>query len=628
MYLEDKMKAIKKYEAILSALICLFLIIFPFITGFHVEELSGLAEEYFAKKSGYQIDLFQYWKEIVLAVFSVFLLILTVLGAALSVIIEEKIPERYRMSRGVAVLIMAFLLLNILSCIFSEYSEYSFWGLFLDYEGLTAITGYVILFAAGYFLLGTERGMKMLLTSVRILALLLVIGCCAECVSGPAFNAEGIARALTPDRYGHLLEEVFLDYHGSVSLTFSNPGYFGGFCALLFPVLYGRGITDDKKYLTVCDGVLAGGLLFCLVMSGSSGAVYAAAVSAAVETPVLIYRKRSRGKYWSILACLAGAGLIALLMGRTQIMDGEGMAERVGGSVVNPQYEEGDDVFRVDRIRIEDGIVVVDSGERRLEVQVLSDTSDMTLDDICFRDGNGECIPVETDMLEGARLVGKYEAVRVALEDRILSIDFGYQDPLEFYCLDGMLKYISFNGDFLDTIPQPEMEDLSFLYPLFTGRGYIWASSLPLVGECLLLGKGIGSFPFCYPQSEAAGMLNVHGSADYCIEIAHSWYLQTVINSGVISLLCILGLFFIHFKEGVKVYLKKEENGDASQENVKNIGIGLFFGILAFQIAGIVNNSTVTTGPGFWLLFGAGMGFLFHVRNCSKRSNGLPEKKF
>ena len=115
---------------------------------------------------------------------------------------------------------------------------------------------------------------------------------------------------------------------------------------------------------------------------------------------------------------------------------------------MNPQYEEGDDVFRVDRIRIEDGIVVVDSGERRLEVQVLSDTSDMTLDDICFRDGNGECIPVETDMLEGARLAGKYEAVRVALEDRILSIDFGYQDPLEFYCLDGMLKYISFNGTF------------------------------------------------------------------------------------------------------------------------------------------------------------------------------------
>lgn len=52
------------------------------------------------------------------------------------------------------------------------------------------------------------------------------------------------------------------------------------------------------------------------------------------------------------------------------------------------------------------------------------------------------------------------------------------------------------------------------------------------------------------------------------------------------------------------------------------------FGIIAFQITGIVNNSTVATGSVFWMLFGAGMGFLFHIRNCSKRSNGLRENRF
>lgn len=52
------------------------------------------------------------------------------------------------------------------------------------------------------------------------------------------------------------------------------------------------------------------------------------------------------------------------------------------------------------------------------------------------------------------------------------------------------------------------------------------------------------------------------------------------------------------------------------------------FGIIAFQITGIVNNSNVATGPVFWMLFGAGMGFLFHIRNCSKRSNGLRENRF
>ncbi|MBM6752137.1 hypothetical protein H6A65_11620 [Mediterraneibacter glycyrrhizinilyticus] len=92
----------------------------------------------------------------------------------------------------------------------------------------------------------------------------------------------------------HLLSDVFLDYSGKLSLTFSNPGYFGGFCALLFPILYGRALNGEKRYMCVLDGVLTGGLLFCLIMSGSSGALYAAAAATAAETVFLIVRKKRR----------------------------------------------------------------------------------------------------------------------------------------------------------------------------------------------------------------------------------------------------------------------------------------------------------------------------------------------
>ena len=47
-------------------------------------------------------------------------------------------------------------------------------------------------------------------------------------------------------------------------------------------------------------------------------------------------------------------------------------------------------------------------------------------------------------------------------------------------------------------------------------------------------------------------MLNVHGSADYCIEQAHSWYLQTAVSSGILSLFCMLYVFFTAFKKGIK----------------------------------------------------------------------------
>ena len=106
--------------------------------------------------------------------------------------------------------------------------------------------------------------------------------------------------------------------------------------------------------------------------------------------------------------------------------------------------------------------------------------------------------------------------------------------------------------------------------------------------DTMLLGKGIGAFPFVYPQSEVAGMLNVHGSADYCIEQAHSWYLQTAVSSGILSLFCMLYVFFTAFKKGIK-----EKKPDV-----------FFWGIMAYIITGLVNNSNVAAAPFFWLLLG------------------------
>ena len=96
----------------------------------------------------------------------------------------------------------------------------------------------------------------------------------------------------------------------------------------------------------------------------------------------------------------------------------------------------------------------------------------------------------------------------------------------------------------------------------------------------------------------------------------------------MIALICMLGLFLIHLVKGARLYWRRKEKWEAHPGDTEYIGMGLFFGLIAFQIAGIVNNSTVATGPEFWLLFGAGMGFLFHVRNCSKRSNDLKGKEF
>lgn len=612
------MKAIKRYEQFLAVLLGIFMVVCPFIMGFHVEKMSGMAELYFAKKSGYMTDIFQYCKEVALIVFSVLMVILTAAGAVISFVMEEKWPGRYRMDCLSGGLIGGFLILHIISCVLSVYPEYALMGLSLDYEGMAAIAGYCVLFAAGYFLLGNESGLKMVTVCVRVLALLLILGTCAECAFGPLFNLEPAARALTADRYEHLLENVYLDYNGNVSLTFANPGYYGGFCALLAPILFGCALTGKRRILALADAVLFGGLVFCIFMSGSTGALYGAAAALILETGLIVYRKRREVRYWALPAAAATGVLLFVILSGTELMEGESLAGRVGGSVVNSQYEEGDHVFKVERIWLEDGALTVATEENELNISVQGNGQDMTAEDFLFTDGEGQKIPFESG-LGGARLTGDYASVGVEVLGRTLSLDLGYQDPLEFHCDGEKLYYIDFNGSYLESIPQPQTDSLKGIYHLFTGRGYIWASSLPLVGQCLLLGKGVGTFPFYYPQSEVAGMLNVHGSADYCIEIAHSWYLQTAVNGGVLALLCMLGLFFVHLLRGWKAYV----TGNASGEAAKGVpdGTWLLFGLLAYQIVGIVNNSAVTVAPVFWLLFGCSM----HL--AAERSEGRRKER-
>ncbi len=590
------MTAVRRYENVLRIALCVFLICYPFITGFHVEELSGAARTYFAKESGYMVDIFQYYKELVLIGFAVVLLVLLILGAALSFISEERLPDRYRIRPYVLLLMGGFLILHILSCVFGKWPEYAFLGLSLDYEGMAAITGYVVLFIGGYILLGNEKGVSSALISIRVIAVLLIAGACLECAMGPFFNIGTVARALTPDSYEHLLENVYLDYQGSVSLTFSNPGYFGGFCAMILPVLYGMAVSGGKRLLRLFDGALAGGLFFCVIMSGSSGALYAVLITVLAETVFLVHGgKLKKCLLFIPMTAAIGMGLI-LLMGGSRIMSSETNGERLDRLVENRQYTGEQVRFPVDKITLEHGALTIVSGEQTLHVSMTGGGETGAAEELLFTDEKGEAIGGELTV-DGLRLEKPYDGVTASMLDRTLGLDLGYNDPLEFYCYEGKLRYIDFNGSFQDSIPQPQISGMERFYPLFTGRGYIWISSLPILSDCLFLGKGVGAFPFCFPQSEVAGMLNTHGSADYCIEIAHSWYLQTAVNGGVAALMCMTALFLLHmFRGGRKYWTTGMSAGGA-----------LFFGLIAYQITGIVNNSCVASSAGFWLLFGASM---------------------
>lgn len=588
------MKRLENYRKVLAAILTVFMVFYPFLIYFHVARPEGMQLIYFAKKSKYMVDLFYYHKEVTLFVFALVLLAAMSLGFLAYWLLTDKLPEKIWKEEKIWAALGLYFLLNVSSCIFSDYREYGFMGLSIDYEGLAAIFGYMVLFIGGFFLFAGQWGRKLLMGGIRVLSFLLTLGASGELIWGPTFNIDTVQKLLTPEKYQHFLENIYLDYHGSVSLTFGNPGFFGGFCALLFAVLAASALTGFHIKFRILDSILAGGLLFDIFVSNSSGALYAAGITFLTEG-ILLFRKKIRKHYFQVMGLVLLVALVLLTVTDGVARNGN-LLDSVKKSVVNSQYEKSREVFTVEKIQLNQGVLLVQGQERSFQVEVLRDGSDLTAEDFRFTDENGKKIPLE-GALEIYRLSGDFQKISLSVMGRILSLDFGYQDPVEFYVQDGLLYYVDFNGSLLARIPQPVITGLEKFYPLFTGRGYIWISSIPLLWDVIVLGKGIGTFPFYYPQSEVAGMLNVHGSADYCVEQAHSWYLQTAVSSGILSLLCMLYLFIWCFLKGAGRLIKKKKYSIS-------IEYLLVFGLLAYEIAGLVNNSCIAATPFFWLILG------------------------
>lgn len=212
----------------------------------------------------------------------------------------------------------------------------------------------------------------------------------------------------------------------------------------------------------------------------------------------------------------------------------------------------------------------------------------------------------------------RYRAVKIALDDRLMYIDLGYSGTVEFYLTEDGIKLIGQGSALLDEIPQPRVTGLESLYSFSTGRGYMWIQSLPLLWESLIVGGGNGTFAFRFRQNEIVGLLNTHGSCKYVMDRPHNWYLQIALSDGVTALICVLALFLWYIIGFIRKYKGKPVMNEpdafkkvAVSGTVAGAGnefgvfdIGLFLGLTGFMLCGMINDSSVTANPWFWLLLG------------------------
>lgn len=270
------------YRQVFMILFTLFWVIYPFIARVLVKKIPAPEDTFFANTRGLIIDLVQFCKEVALAVFMGGC-ILYFLGERIFPDRPEKLSkERFKQLRFPIIFIGGYVLFSVLSFILSDYKETVFFGVNSEYEGLLAILCYVAVFMLALFYMKPQKDgdKKLALTEIfkyGVIAVSVITGILGiiEIFVRPILEFTFVQDLISSEENRTIARSIRNEnFIGQISLTFHNPGFLGGFCALITPVCIAISM-EGKKIRGVVGSVAAGLLIMDIWWSNSRVALVA-----------------------------------------------------------------------------------------------------------------------------------------------------------------------------------------------------------------------------------------------------------------------------------------------------------------------------------------------------------------
>ncbi len=601
----------RRYEKIFIILSLIFFAVYPFIARVTVFAVSADEEYWFTTTNGRICDIALYPKEIAIAAFAA----VAILFFAAEMIFPDH-PEhldinRFKKIRLPLIFMLGMLIFASLSFALSKNREVAFRGIHTEFEGYLALISYLAVCLFGIYYMRKDDATELLKGFVTTVSIVAGALCCVELLWKPILEFRFVQHLISSESLRELAESIrSLYFSGQSSLMFNNPGFLGGFAALMIPIdvaLYAEAKGKWRKCLQ-----LAALVLMSIAMYGSHSR--AAEASLIVSIPIaLIPSLRRLGKDAKAMILPAAAAIVLCVIAVAGMS--AAVNAKVGETEASGPAAKAERLFKLDKAELERGMLFFTSGndtlvcsvDRKKLVEYLSKDTDEKdfVDCISFMDYSGNPLTTQYSRYDNNRVDlhlegvapadGRFDMITVATEGRMVYFCFGYDGPAQFAMTEeGFRSFIQ--GDKLeDMIPQPKVTGFERFYGFATGRGYIWIQSLPVMAECLLVGKGCGNFAFNFVQNEMVGLLNTNGSTKYIIDRPHNWYIQSFVSNGLPYVLCMLALF---------VFVLLRFIAMARYKTLGHFDAGLFGACLGFMITGIINDSCITVNPIFWLLFG------------------------
>lgn len=507
-----------------------------------------------------------------------------------------------------------FGLLALLSTLFSKYREYGFNGIFEQFESVWVILAYCIATAYTFYFVQTKKDIDIIEKALfAVLAVLGILGITQ--LTGHDFWETALGKSLyVPSKYAEVKDSLEFSFSGSgnhqVYLTFYNPNYVGVFAALILPVTIMLCVGNKMWQKKTAWGIISVLVLLCALGSGSK-AFLLSLIATALLGLVLYGRKLL--KYVPI----------ALMYGFTLLYVGSVYMNYVNVDVV--EYVKNaltptENAYLVEDFVVkEDHVELTYNGEKLFlqcegaaDGNVFFEAKDSAGTTLAFTMDENNVIHLEDERFSAVTvgIYGGYDEYAYIAEINAAGHTYGFAKGNSGY------TYMNFAYK-ADEIIKAESAVFTDSDRLFSGRGYLWSRTIPLLKDNVILGTGADTFIMAFPQKDYVARTNA-GYQHQLVTKPHSMYLQFGVQYGVAALIAFLVFAVMYAVQTLRICWQAD-----FKDIYSCLALGILLGIIGYGIMGISNDSCVALAPMAWVLLGAGFAVNQIVKKDMKEKEAL-----
>jgi len=589
----------------LTLLPVLFIItILPLIVRLHEYE-TPLSEYPWFSYNNIYVDFFLYYKQWLFISASLIMAIIIVVRAYLDKSVIKFSP--------IFIPLTVYALLALLSSVFSKYRNYSFTGMFEQFESVFVLLGYCLVVYYIYLFVQSENDIKLIIKCLLIGVLLLSLIGLTQFIGHDFFATETGLRLITPSIYWNSLDTISFNFgKNRVYLSLYNPNYVGVYVSLVLPILIVLTIFNRKLWMFPVYLLAIAGLIICLIGSHSTAGIIAIVVALAL---MLILFWRYLLKYFYIAIPL-------ILLCTTSTM----LYNKKSDYYLTNQLKE---ITKIEKtqpsltdIKTLDDELIITYKDNDLKVRFYVDDNGICILDLfdseydivqsTFEELNGP-VTIQDERFPGFVLTPIIYNDVYAFTVKIDGHEWQFTNQTD----DNSYYYINKMGR-LDKINTAPSAIFTGYEKYASGRGYIWSRTIPLLKKNFILGSGADTFVLEFPQQDYVNLYN-YGYSTQLMTKPHSLYLQIGVQTGVLSLIAFIVFYLMYFITSFRIYIK----GRFDHYYTK-VGLAIFIGTFSYMFVGISNDSTITVAPVFWVLIGLGIVINNKARAVINSSSDKP----